>query len=432
MTTLWCEHAFLPDGVADAVRLDIDRGRITAVTPGAPRTGEVLNGLTTPGFANTHSHAFHRALRGRQAGERGTFWTWRERMYRLAARLDPDSYLQLARCVYAEMVLAGYTSVGEFHYLHHAPGGAAYSDPNAMSAALVQAARDVGIRLTLLDTCYLRGGFDQPLGEHQARFGDGDAHGWAERVRAFDPGEDVVVGAAVHSVRAVDEANLAAVAAFAADRPLHVHLSEQPAENEECLARTGRSPTRLLADTGVLGARSTAVHATHLTDEDLRLLGDSSTTAALCPTTEADLGDGLGPARPLASAGCRLALGSDSHAVIDAFGETRALEMHERLRTQTRGCFSPAELLAAGTAHTALGRPDSGRIESGAAADLVTVALDSVRTAGTDPEGALLAAAADDVRHVTIRGERVVRDGAHRSIPAPHRDLSEEIAALWR
>ncbi len=430
--TYWCEYAWLPDGVAGSVRIDVADGLITAVSPGRPRTGAVLPGLTTPGFANAHSHAFHRALRGRTHADRGTFWTWRELMYRLVDRLDPDSYHRLARGVYAEMVLAGYTSVGEFHYLHHAPGGVRYADPNAMSAALVAAAQDAGIRLCLLDACYLTGGFDTPLTGPQLRFGDGTAREWAERVASFRPGDEgVVVGAAVHSVRAVPPGELPVVAEGARDKPLHVHLSEQVKENEDCLRAHGRTPASVLADGGVLGPRTVAVHATHLTGDDIRLLSRSGTCACFCPTTERDLGDGIGPGRALLDAGVALCLGSDSQAVIDPFEETRALELHERLAGRVRGRFAVTELLAAATAHDALGFPEAGRIEPGAAADLVTIALDTVRTAGTATDGVFFAASAADVTDVLVAGRRIVREGTHTAVERPSAVLAEEVARLW-
>src|SRR5690606_16742330 len=219
--TFWCEHAQLPDGVAARVRLVVEGGAIAAVERDADAEpgDERLAGLVLPGLANAHSHVFHRALRGRTRDDGGTFWTWRERMYAVAARLDPDRYLALARAAYAEMALAGTTAVGELHYLHHRPDGAPYDDPHAMAAALVQAAADAGVRLTLLDTCYLAGGLDatgsMPLAPEQRRFSDGDAERWAARhdgVRTL-AGERVVVGAAIHSVRAVPAAALGTVVA---------------------------------------------------------------------------------------------------------------------------------------------------------------------------------------------------------------------------
>jgi len=357
-------------------------------------------GLTMPGMANCHSHAFHRALRGRTQTERGSFWTWREQMYRVAAELNPDSYKDLATEVYREMRAAGITAVGEFHYLHHQPDGTPYADPNEMGRALLAAADEAGIRIRLLDACYLAAGFGQDVEGVQRRFSDGDATRWAERVEAF--GDDRVA-AAVHSVRAVPRDQLKTVAAWAAEKraPLHVHLSEQVAENDACEAVHGLTPTQLLAEEGVLGPLTTAVHATHLTEGDVRLLGESGTFVCFCPTTERDLADGIGPSRFLYDAGSRLTLGSDSQAVIDLFEEMRAVEMHERLATQQRGHWSAAELLAAATydGHASLGFADAGRIAAGQRADLVTVGLDSWRTRGTggSAETLVFAATAADV-----------------------------------
>ena len=411
----FAERAWLPAGPAADVLIEVAAGRFAAVTPGgAPGGARRLPGVVLPGFANAHSHAFHRALRGRTSG--GDFWSWRQGMYAVAARLDPDRYLALARAAYAEMALAGVAAVGEFHYLHHGPGGTRYADPNAMAAALRQAAADAGIRLTLLDTCYLAGGLGPgghlPLDEVQRRFSDGTAAAWAERVSLLRDSPGFRVGAAVHSVRAVPAADLGTVAA--APGPLHVHLSEQPAENEACLAVHGVTPARLLADAGVLGPRTTAVHATHLTAADVALLGRSGTTACFCPTTEQDLADGIGPARELRDAGVPLALGSDQHAVTDLLAEARCLEAHERLRSGRRGTFPPAELLAALTRHAAIGWPDAGRIEPGARADLVAVRTDTVRTAGARADQLPLVATAADVDTVVVDGTEVVTAGRHR------------------
>ncbi|CAL9308740.1 formimidoylglutamate deiminase [Streptomyces sp. SudanB182_2057] len=439
--TYWLEHAWLGDRVEPGVAVDVAGGRIGAVRTGvdAPPPGaEVLRGLTLPGLANAHSHAFHRALRGTVQVGSGTFWTWREVMYSVADRLTPDSYHALARAVYAEMALAGITCVGEFHYVHHAPGGTRYADPNAMGEALIEAAAEAGIRITLLDTCYLSAGFGEPPGTHQLRFSDGSAADWAERCSVLKERDHARIGAAIHSVRAVPAGQLATVAEWARERraPLHVHLSEQPAENEACLAAHGRTPTRLLADHGVLGPRTTGVHNTHLTEEDIALLGGSGTGTCMCPTTERDLADGIGPAVALQRAGSPLSLGSDSHAVIDLLEEARAMELNERLRSRTRGHWTAAALLRAATAdgHAALGWDGAGTIEPGALADLTTIALDSVRTAGPLPrlgaETAVFAASAADVRHTVVGGRQVVRDGAHTLVPDVPQALARAVAAL--
>ncbi|MGW1593312.1 formimidoylglutamate deiminase [Streptomyces sp. NPDC002343] len=439
--TYWLEHAWLGDRVEPGVAVDVAGGRIGAVRTdvAAPPPGaEVLRGLTLPGLANAHSHAFHRALRGTVQVGSGTFWTWREVMYSVADRLTPDTYHALARAVYAEMALAGITCVGEFHYVHHAPGGARYADPNAMGEALIAAAAEAGIRITLLDTCYLSAGFGEPPNAHQARFSDGHAERWAERCGVLKERDHARIGAAIHSVRAVPAGQLATVAEWAGQRraPLHVHLSEQTAENDACLAAHGRTPARLLADHGVLGPRTTGVHNTHLTDEDIALLGGSGTGTCMCPTTERDLADGIGPAVALQRAGSPLSLGSDSHAVIDLFEEARAMELNERLRSRTRGHWTAAALLRAATAdgHAALGWDEAGTLEPGALADLTTIGLDSVRTAGPLPrlgaETAVFAATAADVRHTVVGGRQVVRDGAHTLVPDVPQALARAVEAL--
>jgi formiminoglutamate deiminase len=407
------EYAWVDGAVARDVLIEVTGGRFTAVTANAPTGGIRLPGLVLPGLANAHSHAFHRALRGRTHGERGSFWTWRKLMYSVAGRLDPESYFRLARAVYGEMALAGITTVGEFHYLHHAPDGRPYDDPNAMGHAVIAAAQEAGIRITLLDTLYLTSSVDgRPLEGVQRRFGDGDADGWSTRTAALKPAPHARIGAALHSVRAVPAGQLGALAGHA---PLHIHLSEQRAENEQCRAAHGCTPAELLQQHGILGPGTTAVHATHLTDGDVKLLGSSRTGVCLCPTTERDLADGIGPGRNLADAGVRLSLGSDSQAVIDLFEEARGVELDERLATERRGHFSAAELLAAATAHTALGWDDAGSIAVGNRADLVAVTLGSVRTAGVDPAGAVFAATAADVTDVVVEGRHIVADGRHTS-----------------
>ena len=420
MSSYWCELASLGGERAEAgVVVEVEDGRITAVRAGAPAppAGSTrLDGLTIPGLANAHSHAFQRALRGRTHGGSGSFWTWREQMYSLADRLGPGSYRTLARATFAEMALAGVTSVGEFHYVHHGPGGARYEDPNEMGRAVIDAASDAGIRMTLLDACYLHGGIGEPPSPSQMRFSDGDADAWAERVDALEESERVRVGAAIHSVRAVDPGSAAIVAAWARERgrPLHAHVSEQPAENDACLDAYGRTPTGVLHDAGALDAEFTAVHVTHPHDDDLSLLAGSSVCA--CPTTERDLADGIGPMRRMSA---RLVLGTDSQAMIDLFEEARAVELDERLATGERGLHSASALLHAATAdgHACLGWPDAGRIAPGARADLVTVGLDGVRLAGTSADHALealvFAAGAADVRHVIVDGHQLVSNGRH-------------------
>jgi formiminoglutamate deiminase len=422
---LWCQLAWLGGEEPErGVLVDVDGDRIAGVAPGItsppPADAERLPGLTLPGLANAHSHAFQRALRGRTHGGTGSFWTWREQMYALAQTLDPDGYLALARATFGEMALAGVTLVGEFHYVHHAPDGGRYDDPNAMGAAVTEAAAQAGLRLTLLDACYLRGGIE--------RFRDADADAWAARVALLRDGPALRIGAAIHSVRALDAPSMAAVAASAGERPLHAHVSEQPAENEACRAEHGATPTAVLAAAGAMGERFTAVHTTHVTDDDAALLAGAH--VCLCPTTERDLADGIGPARRLREAGARLALGSDSHAVIDLFEEARAVELDERLVTGRRGNHPARALLAAATdgGYASLGWPEGGRIEDGALADLTVIGLDGVRLAGTPTahaiESAVFAGGAGDVRHVMVGGDWIVRDGAHTRL-----DVAAELAS---
>lgn len=438
---LWCEIVHTRTGIERDTVIEVHDGRITAVRPDIPAPppgASVRRGLTLPGFANAHSHAFHRVLRGRTQAGSGTFWTWREMMYTAAAKLDPDTYLALARAVYAEMALAGITSVGEFHYLHHAPGGTPYDDPNAMGNALVEAARQAGIRITLLDTCYLAGGVGEKLTGTQVRFDDGDADRWAARVGGLKGDDHARIGAAVHSVRAVPADQIPVVAAWAAEReaPLHAHVSEQPAENHASLEAYDKTPVGVFDDAGALGSRFTAVHATHLTDRDIAVLGSSGSGVCLCPTTERDLADGIGPAGELSRAGVPLSLGTDSQAVIDMFEEARAVELDERLRTGSRGHFTTARLLAHGTVlgQAALGWDDVGRIEPGMRADLVTIGLDSVRLAGTLPrlasESAVFAATAADVTHVMVGGRTIVADGVHRTVEDVPGELTKAIRSL--
>jgi formiminoglutamate deiminase len=464
-TTFWAEHLWTGVGeVRHGVVVEVAADRIVSVGVDgvAPPAGSIeLRGVTLPGLVNAHSHAFHRALRGRTQVGSGSFWTWRDVMYSVAGRLTPSNYETLATAVFTEMVLAGVTTVGEFHYVHHAVDGSPHDDPIAMSRALARAAATAGIRLTLLDTCYLVGGFAPvrseahgepgaepgaepahvPLSPAQIRFGDGTGAAWAERataVREALSGPTVVVGAAVHSVRAVPERDLATVAswAHAHDAPLHVHVSEQPAENEDCARLLGSTPVALLRRHGVLDRRATAVHATHLTPDDVADLAAGDAWACFCVTTERDLADGIGPAGALVEAGVPLTVGSDSHAVIDLFEEARGIETGQRLVSNRRGWFGADRLLSAATVEGArsLGWDDAGLLASGALADFVTVSLDSVRLADARPgsllESIVFGATAADVSSVVVGGEVVVRDGRHARVETPGAALRAAIEAV--
>ncbi|MCQ2001842.1 formimidoylglutamate deiminase [Arthrobacter zhaoxinii] len=442
---IWCEAGWYEGSIREGIRLTVDSaGRVASAVPGSDsEPGDLLlSGVVFPAAANAHSHAFHRVLRGR-THTAGDFWSWREQMYSAAGSLTPGLYEQLATAVFTEMVVSGYTSVAEFHYVHHAPDGSAYPE-HGMELALARAAVAAGIRLTLLDTCYLSGGFGSdgvgtPLDARQQRFGDADADAWLERFASLQaavgkrfPPEQVSVGAALHSVRAVPEAALARIAErLPAGIPLHIHLSEQPQENADCLAATGTTPTGLLHRHGLLSPRLAAVHATHLTEADIALLGAAGATAVFCPTTEADLADGLGRAADLRSAGVALALGSDQHAVVDPWLEMRALEYGERLRTGRRGSFTPADLhvAASDAGAAAQGRTAPG-LEPGKACDLMAVRPHSVRTAGSRTNQLAFSATAADVAAVVVGGRLRARNGEHTTLGDPAALLQDAIAAV--
>ncbi|WP_130866315.1 formimidoylglutamate deiminase [Acidipropionibacterium timonense] len=420
-----CRTALVDGQFVDDVAVGVDdRGFISEILTGEPiTTAYDVDGVVVPGFVNTHSHLFHRALRG--AGEGEDFWSWRTEMYRLAGRLDPDGYHRLAIGVFGEMLDAGYTSVGEFHYVHHRPDGRPYPG-HEMELAVAWAAIEAGIRLTLLDTCYLHAGFGAPLEPAQVRFGDGSAEGWVDRwhrlADALPRSPLVSLGAAVHSVRAVSPEEMdAAVDGLPDDVPLHVHLSEQPAENRACQQATGLTPTAVLERAGVLSPRTTAVHATHLTDDDIDALAASRTTVSLCPTTEADLGDGIARVADLLDAGVALCIGTDEDVVTDPFAELRLLESGARLIGGRRGVVPSEELWAIGSRVSSLlpgvGRAERAGLRVGDPADMVAVSPRSSRLAGVPPQRWPLVASAADVT-ATIVGGRVVPGGSTRRLVA--------------
>ncbi len=447
--SFWCEYALIGQEVEQGVLLETAGGLIGSVSFNvqAPATSTRLPGLTIPGLANAHSHAFHRALRGRTHEGTGSFWTWREQMYAVAQKLTPDSYYQLARGVYGEMVLAGVTAVGEFHYVHHQPDGTPYTDPNAMGLALLAAANDAGLRITLLDTAYLHGGIAgssadggyQPISDGQQRFSDGSVTNWSARVANLlgtANSDRVRIGSAIHSVRALSVTEMGHVGDFANENglPLHVHLSETLTENEQCQNAFTASPTELLQQAGVLSPQLTAIHATHMADPDIRMLKQSESSVCLCPTTERDLADGIGPSTQFAQAGIDISLGSDSHAVIDMFEESRAVELNERLLSNLRGNHSVSALMsmASGNGYRALGWK-GGLLRAGQLADFVSVRLDSVRMAGTSQETALASvvfgASPSDVDGVVVGGRLIAQGGKHESIKVAD-ELNTSIAQV--
>ena len=378
-----------------------------------------------PGVANLHSHAFQRAMAGlaeRQTHPNDSFWTWRETMYRMAARFDPDLLHAVASQLYVEMLEAGYTTVCEFHYLHHAPDGGAYAVPTAMSDALIAAARDTGIRLVLLPVLYMTGGFDgRPLGERQRRFGH-DVEGYLRLFESLRARQDGMlrVGCALHSLRAVPpEAMSAVLAALPADARIHIHIAEQVGEVQDCLAVRDLRPVEWLLRHAEVDARWTLVHATHLNDWEVTGIARSGATVAICPTTEANLGDGLFPLRDYLDAGGAWGVGSDSHISVSPVEELRWLEYGQRLATRHRNIAASAESPSVGT--TLLG----GALASASNATGVEGAGDTLVLDGMAP----ILAGADRgdvvdrwifsgnrpiVREVHVAGERLVAAGRHR------------------
>jgi formiminoglutamate deiminase len=443
--SIHASSAIIEGRPVDGVRFISDSaGRITSIEHGVrPAGGELSLGTVVPGMGNAHSHAFHRLLRGRTHADGGDFWQWRTAMYQAAASLDPERYYAVARAVFGEMLVCGWTAVGEFHYVHHRHDGRPYAVAHAMESAVASAASDVGVRLTLLDTAYLAGGLGAPLLPEQLAFGDGTAERWLERwyslrdhlAATVGDSDRITLGAALHSVRAVPMDAMATIlAGLPTDVPLHVHLSEQPQENADTLAATGLTPTGVLAELGALTSRISLVHATHLTDADVALIGSSRATVVMCPTTESDLGDGIGPARRLADAGARIAVGSDQNAVIDPFLELRGLEAGERLFSGQRGRFDPAALLAAGSAagYASLGL-GAHTLSIGQPLDLVELSTTSLRTQGSDPAQIALTATAADVERVIVAGSVVASSGTLASSTAagrPEHLLAEALAGL--
>ena len=410
-------RVLIPDLVLDAhgasggVGVTIENGRIAEVGPATE--GERLPGLAlAPGFVNDHSHAFQRGLRG--AVERidpsrphDDFWTWRERMYELANGFSPDSMRETSRRCFGEMLSAGYTSVTEFHYVHHRPDGAPYKDPNILAKAVAQSAEAAGIQLLLLPVAYGRGGLP--------RFRDATVRSFLRRVddlREWAEGRPLVeVGVAAHSVRAVPRGWLEEIGDYARDRdlPVHIHADEQQREIEECLAEHGLRPVELLAKTGFLGPRTTIVHATHANGRELDLLAKHGASVCACPTTEGNLGDGFLPAEEIADRGIRLSVGSDSHVRVDPFEELREIETNARRTTGRRNVLvakdevSPTPyLLRAGWGRASL--------QAGNHADLIEVDLSHPTLSGVKaddlPSALVFGASSGIVARTMVAGEQ--------------------------
>ncbi|HSD17270.1 MAG TPA: formimidoylglutamate deiminase [Thermomonas sp.] len=409
----------------------------TSTTPIATRAAR---GWALPGIANLHSHAFQRAMAGlaeRQTDPADSFWTWRETMYAMAARFDPDLLHAVASQLYVEMLEAGYTTVCEFHYLHHAPDGTPYAQADAMSQALLRAARDTGIRITLLPVLYMAGGFDgRPLSERQRRFGHQvDAYlRLLDTLRASES-DTVRIGCALHSLRAVPPAAMREVLhALPADARIHIHIAEQQPEVDECLAVRGARPVRWLLDNAAVDARWTLVHATHLDAAEVQGIARSRATVVICTTTEGNLGDGLFPLRDYLDAGGRWGVGSDSHSSVDPVEELRWLEYGQRLRAQRRNIASSMRVPSVG-ATLLKGVRESAADSSGFAdEDRIVLDADAPILAGASEGDVvdrwLFSGNRPLVRDVEVGGARVVEEGRHRdreAIAARYREAMQQL-----
>lgn len=410
-----------------------------------------------PGLINAHSHAFQRVIRGRTeyrtANEKVSFWTWREMMYSAALRLTPEDVYDASRMAFLEMALSGITSVGEFHYLHHAPDGSAYDDPNLMAKEVVRAANDVGLRIALLRVAYARSGYETETNPQQIRFIENDPAAYLKNLEQLekDLGEMdgarrmVWTGVAPHSVRAVPLDYLKEVIGVANNKqlPVHMHVAEQPAEVSACIAEYGRSPVALLATEGLLSERFTGVHVIHVTPKAIRMLADARAMVCACPTTERNLGDGIVPASRFFNQGVRVSLGTDSHVEIDLLEDARELEYHERLQKTERVVLALAEdkgqsslaarLFDCATINGAesINAP-GGNLEPGRPADFFTVDLDDPSIAGASPDDLLSAIvfslSRTAIRDVVVAGKRIVEDGRH----AQQEDIVERFMALQK
>ena len=376
-----------------------------------------------PGLATVHSHAFQRALRGRtqrRATRSGTFRGWRDEMYRLVEGLSPDDLYAISRFAYTELAMSGVTAVGEFHYVHHGPGGRPYADRIELADAVVRAARDVGLRICLIRTAYLRAGYRQDAVPAQMRFIDPsidlvlqDLDLLRSRYR-HDP--LVAVAVAAHSVRAVPISGIRTLAAYADEHafPFHMHVSEQRGELEECRAEHGTTPVALLSNEGVLSPRFVAVHATHLAGAEVSALGENHAFVCLCRTTERDLGDGLPPTSGLLDAGTRLCVGVDSHACENAFEEARAVELDERTRLERRHAAAEGRGLL--DAATRQGYVACG-LEAQWKEDRIHLDANDASIAAIEPDSApdaiLFGATPRAVKSVVVAGRQIIAEGHH-------------------
>jgi len=448
MSTVFASKALLPSGWAANVRLEVSNGLISDLTTGAiMASGDTSVGYVIPGLCNAHSHAFQRALAGhteqRSPAGRDSFWTWRKRMYELAGRVDADLLTAIARQAYCEMLSSGYTSVAEFHYLHRDPKNPEAID--TMYSAIATAATESGIRLTYVPVHYERAGFlePEPL-PHQQSFALSldDFMQHFERVSKASPGL-INVGIGVHSLRAVSKKSLQTIANKANESfvPMHLHIAEQQREVEECLSAYGRRPVRWLLENAAVSKNWCLVHATHMDAEELESLASSGAVVALCPSTEANLGDGLFSLHSFLAHGGRIAIGSDSHVSINPFEELRWLEYGQRLATQSRNVVSLRDshvgselFLRALEGGAAASGQESSVLRKGAAADFVVLSDDDPMLAGHGDDSRLDALVFSGyplpVERVMVNGEWRVIDARHVNRDHARAAYAEAIAIL--
>ena len=462
--------AFLPDLILLNGRIENDislicdeSGHITRfagldeVGRGRVEASRFTNRVLLPGLINAHSHAFQRVIRGRTErrtrNEKDSFWTWREMMYSAATRLSPEDIYDASRMAFLEMVLSGITSVGEFHYLHRAPDGSDYADPNLLGKEVIRAATDVGLRIALLRVAYARSGYELEPNPQQVRFIEADPDLYLQRVEQLRSdyasfAGRVWVGVAPHSVRAVPLDYLQEVVTYARQQrlPVHMHVAEQPAEVSACIEEYGRSPFALLASEGLLHERFTAVHAIHVTPKAVHSFAESRAMVCACPTTERNLGDGVVPADLLIEHGIRIALGSDSQAQIDLLEDARELEYHLRLQKMERAVLAPAEddsrsalaaqLFACATINGAssISAP-GGVLESSRPADFFTVDLDDPSIAGASEDdlsaAIVFGLSRTAVKDVVIGGKQIVTEGRHPDQDEIVKSFTELQKRLW-
>jgi formimidoylglutamate deiminase len=426
---LHVSQALLPGGVASGVTIAIGAdGRITGVEIDDGAGAERIGGFALPGMANVHSHAHQRAIAGlteRSGADDDSFWTWRDAMYRFALKMNPDEFQAIAAQAYVEMAKAGYTAVGEFHYLHHQPDGSPYANPAEMGLRCLAAAEESGLAITLLPTLYMQGGFGAaPPQPGQRRFINA-LESFVALTAALPAGPRAVHGISIHSLRAVPLAAMKQLLAEVAAGPVHLHIAEQTREVEDCFAATGRRPVELLLDHVELTPRWCLIHATHLTLTETSALARSNAVVGLCPTTEANLGDGIFPARNYCRAGGAIAIGTDSNVEITVAGELRMLEYSQRLQHRARNVLAGGphrstgrvlyEAAASGGAG-ALGQP-MGTLAAGHAADIVILDPDHPALIGRHGDSIIdsfvFSGADRAVRDVFIGGRQVVHDGRH-------------------